>query len=337
MAGVGIPSSTVVAGNNTASNLTGQSTNIVPGSSTPVIQAQSAVGNPGNGGPTLPNDSTYSPITNTAQTVSQATPITSDTGTSGTTSDTNTNGGQSDFTGIFNNSLGQIQNAYNSLFGSNGGTGTYQSAVGSAAANLQNGYADQQGNLNAAYEQSQNQLPWELVGRGANSSSWADNNVNNAQQQFNNSTGQLNSAEAGSLAGLSSQEAQNQALYQQDIANWNNPQFQAMLNTMPAYEQSEQYSNLQQAQANLAGTAGANQSIPAELANIQNTPVYQQQGGAALGQQLQALANSGAPTSTQQQIGSALTANQTNPDNSVWTNYFQTLQNNPQTPLPAGY
>lgn len=263
-------------------------------------------------------------------------------GTSGAapaTPATNANGGQSNFASTtFGGVLGQIQNAYNGLFGTNGQQGTYQNALGSAEGNLAQNYGAQQSALDANFGQAQNQMPWELVGRGANNSSWADNNVNYAQQQQQNSTNQLNANEQSAQAGLVGQMNQTQGQYGADIANYNSPTYQSYLNQAPSYIQGEEYSQAAQNLANLAGTAGANQSIPAELQQIQNIPAYQQTGGNAIASQLQALAGSPTTQAAQNQIAQGIVGNPTNPGApSVWSNYYQQLQQNPNTPIPQGY
>lgn len=254
-------------------------------------------------------------------------------GTGGGGGSANANGGSNSFLPTFQGALNTIQGAYNGLFGQGGQPGTYDNAVGSANANVQQGYQAQANSLGGQYAQASNQMPWELVGRGAGNSSWADNNINYANQQFNNSNQQLAANEQADLAKNISAENQAKSTYGQDIKNWNDPQFQAMLANAPSYVQSEQYSNEQQALANLAGTAGANQPIPAELAQLNRNPTYQQQGGTNIGAALQALANTPTTTAAQNQIAQGIIGNIANPG--VWSNYWQQVQQNPNTPVPG--
>ncbi len=217
------------------------------------------------------------------------------------------------------------------------GQGIYGQAVGQAAGNIQSGYQGQQNALNASYEQAQNQMPWELVGRGAGNSSWADNNLGYANQQYNSSNQQLGAAEQKDLAGLEGQEQGIENQYGTEMSQYNNPQYQAALNQDPAYVQSEILNSLNQNVGNLAYTQGANTPISQSIAQLQQNPSYTQTGSGNISGALQALAGSGAPTAVQNQVASGILGNPTNPQgNNVWSNYWQQLQQNPNAQAPTG-
>ena len=251
----------------------------------------------------------------------------------------NANGGSTSFlSNLFNPALQTLTSAYSSLFG-NGqpGQGIYGQAVGQAAGNIQSGYQGQQNALNASYEQAQNQMPWELVGRGAGNSSWADNNLGYANQQYNSSNQQLGAAEQKDLAGLEGQEQGIENQYGTEMSQYNNPQYQAALNQDPAYVQSEILNSLNQNVGNLAYTQGANTPISQSIAQLQQNPSYTQTGSGNISGALQALAGSGAPTAVQNQVASGILGNPTNPQgNNVWSNYWQQLQQNPNAQAPTG-
>lgn len=232
------------------------------------------------------------------------------------------------FMGLYQGAIGQLQNAYNGLFGANGaGGGQFDQAVGQAAGNIQKGYQAQANTLGANYAQAQNQMPWELVGRGANSSSWADNNLNYAQQQFQNSNQQLQSSEQKDLAGLQQQEAGIKGQYGGYLAGYNNPQYQAMLQNAPSYIQSEALNNALQQLGNLQYTQGSNTPISQAIGGLQQNPSYQDQGGANIQNALKALAGSPTTQAAQNQIAQGIYSNPSNPQSQgYWQNYWQQLQ-----------
>jgi hypothetical protein len=266
------------------------------------------------------------------------------TGTSGTPAPgTNANGGNANFTDLFNGAVGTLQNSYNNLFG-NGqpGQGIYGQAAGQAAGNVQGNYANQQQQLGNSYAQSQNQLPWELVGRGAGSSSWADNNINAAQQNYNTSNQGIQTNEAKDLANIQQQEQGAASQYgtylnPNNPGSFTNPQFLAMLNNAPSYIQSEDLSNVNNDAANLAYTQGVNTPMSTAIAQLQQNPSYQQAGSTNIQNILSALAGTPTTQAAQQQILQGIAGNPNNPSTpSNFTNYWQTLPQNQNQTQPAG-
>ena len=257
-------------------------------------------------------------------------------------SNTNANGGQSNFTDLFNGAVGTLQNSYNTLFG-NGqpGQGAYGQAAGQAAANVQGNYANQQEQLGQSFAQSQNQLPWELVGRGAGSSSFADNAIQNAGQNYTTSNQGIETNEAKDLADIQRQEqgAANQYstyLNPNNAGSFTNPQFLAMLNNAPSYIQSEDLSNVNNDNANLAYTQGANTPMSTAISQLQQNPSYQQGGSTNIQNILSALAGTPTTQAAQQQVVQGIAGNPNNPQTpSNFTNYWNTLPQNQQQPAGA--
>jgi len=274
--------------------------------------------------------------TSTTNTANTGTGTGTSTGT-GTTSGTNANGGNANFlNAMFLPALGNLQSAYTTLFG-NGqpGQGQYGQAAGQAAGNVQQNYQSQQNQLSDSYAQAQNQMPWELVGRGAGSSSWADNNINNAQQQYGNSLQGLNAGETKDLGSIAQAENQAQGQYSGYLNAFNNPAFQAALNNSDEYYQNSQYGSLLQDLANAQGTEGAQTPLPTAVAQLQNNPSYVQSGSGNIASALQNLAGTPTTQAAQNQIAQGIVGNPTNPTSSIWSNYWQQLQQNPNTPAPT--
>ncbi len=138
------------------------------------------------------------------------------------------------------------------------------------------------------------------------------------------------------MANIAQQESGIKNQYGGYLNAFNNPDFQSMLGNAPSYIQSEQYGNVLNDLANAQYTQGVNTPMSQAITGLQNNPSYQQTGSGNIGNALTALAGTPTTQAAQNQIAQGIIGNPTNQQTpSVWNNFWQQLQTNPNAPAPG--
>ena len=209
----------------------------------------------------------------------------------------------------FQNYLGSLTGAYNSLFGDNGQFA--QQAQSRENADNAN-YGSQKDALQNQYAQSSELLPGMYGARGIGSSSYAEDAKNYADKTFNDNMSQIGNAQTNDLAAIEAAKNGQIAQGKQTLQNYqfyNNP---ANFNNLSSYQQAGELGDIQNQLTSARGLQGSTGSNAAFLSGIA-APV-QNQGTAQLQAQLSALAGSPTTAAAQNQIATGLINNsQLNP------------------------
>jgi|ERR1039458_2045997 hypothetical protein len=238
----------------------------------------------------------------------------------------NANGGSSTFLqDQFLPVLGQLQSAYNGLFG-NGqpGQGEYGQAAGAEAANVAANYGNQQQALSNSFGQSQAQLPWEYAGQGVGQSSYAQNAENFASNAYNTGVQGIQTGQTADQAHIQQAENAAQGQYSGYLGLYNNPVLQKALQNSDEYYQNSQYGALAGDLVSAQQMAGQQTPLPTAVAQLASNPSYQQKGSTQLQNQLNSVNQLPTSTAAQNQISAGIAGNPNNPQGtSLYSPYLQ--------------